>query len=389
MNLKNFKITNRGLYWGLILTFAILYLGVGFVSTLHSITFFHLANGMALAILLGLTYEVGQAAVLFSILMTKNKDRFLPWALMLLLTALQVTANVYASFKFMALSGSNDWTFWQKAILIGVNSPNPETYQIIISWIAGALLPIVALGMTALVAENMKMMNEESAAPEKIDMKISYEKPEEHLGLDVSEDVEQETMNKISEEMTKLNNINDIPIPPELKLNISTEMVKPQITVDLQQDNFMRDNRGHVDWGGTIAKSIPPISDVGIIQESPSITSNNPLNMTGTSIKKERELLQKEEIKVPKKHVRHANPLTKKSKIKNLKVKDLYKPSKGEEAIALIEKIQKLKDKESIKHNKESSPVSPESLLIPPELQTPYLQNGVEVIDAKAIQKEV
>jgi hypothetical protein len=172
MKLGKFKITNRGLYWGLIITFALLYLCVGFVSTLHSITFFHLANTMSLAVLLGLTYEVGQASVLFSILMSeKNKGKYLPWALMFLLTALQVTANVYASFKYMAQSGSNDWIYWQKAILFGVQSSNPEIYQMIISWISGALLPIVALGMTALVAQNMKFMNEENETKE--------EKPEE------------------------------------------------------------------------------------------------------------------------------------------------------------------------------------------------------------------
>jgi hypothetical protein len=172
-NLKKFKITHKGLYWGLIITFALLYLCVGFVSTLHSITFFGLANSIGLAILLGLTYEVGQASVLFSILMTRNKDKFLPWALMFLLTALQVTANVYASFKFMANSGSNDWTYWQKSILFGVQAANPEMYQVIISWIAGALLPVVALGMTALVAQNIKLMTEEDEA------KSEQEKPEE------------------------------------------------------------------------------------------------------------------------------------------------------------------------------------------------------------------
>lgn len=165
LNLSKFKITHKGLYWGLILTFAILYLCVGFVSTLHSITFFGLANSIGLAILLGLTYEVGQASVLFSILMTRNKDKFLPWALMFLLTALQVTANVYASFKFMANSGNTDYIYWQKSILFGVQASSAEMYQVIISWIAGALLPIVALGMTALVAQNIKMMTEEDADP--------------------------------------------------------------------------------------------------------------------------------------------------------------------------------------------------------------------------------
>ena len=165
--MKKFKITNKGLYWGLIITFAFLYLFVGFVSTLHSITFFNLANTMSLAILLGITYEIGQASVLFSILMTKNRDKFLPWALMFLLTALQVTANVYASFKYMVSSGTDDWVYWQKSILIGVQASNAEMYQVIISWISGALLPIVALGMTALVAQNLSIMQQEEDEKEK------------------------------------------------------------------------------------------------------------------------------------------------------------------------------------------------------------------------------
>jgi len=157
------KITNKGLYWGLIATFGLLYLLVAFVSTLHAIDFFQLSNIGSLAILLGVAYEVGQASVLFSILMTKNKEKFLPWVLMFLLTALQVTANVYASFKHMSISGNNDWTYWYTSILkiFGVAGGTTETYQVIISWISGALLPIVALGMTALVAQNIKLITEE------------------------------------------------------------------------------------------------------------------------------------------------------------------------------------------------------------------------------------
>jgi len=152
---------SKGLYWGLIITFFVLYALVGFVSTLHSITFFQLANTVWMAVLLGITYEVGQAAVLFSILMSDNNKKLLPWFLMILLTALQITANVYASFKFMDSSGSNDWTFWQRSILFWLEADGPEMFKVVISWISGALLPVVALGMTALVAENLKLKDEQ------------------------------------------------------------------------------------------------------------------------------------------------------------------------------------------------------------------------------------
>jgi len=80
MKLSKIKITNKGLYWGLILTFFLIYICVGFVSTLHAITFFQMANSVWLAILLALAFEVGQSSVLFSILMARKEDqKFLPW----------------------------------------------------------------------------------------------------------------------------------------------------------------------------------------------------------------------------------------------------------------------------------------------------------------------
>ena len=177
--MSKIEVKNKVLYWALIGTFTALYLAVAFVSTLHAVTFFQLANTLGLAILLGAAYEIGQAAVLFSILMTDNKNRMLAWAMMFLLTALQITANVYASFKFMDMSGSTDWTYWQRAILFGVQADSPETYKVIISWISGALLPIVALGMTALVAENIRMARGEKLGEEEDDDSISKEKADE------------------------------------------------------------------------------------------------------------------------------------------------------------------------------------------------------------------
>jgi hypothetical protein len=152
---------SKSLYYGLIGTFAFLWLAVAFVSTLHAIAFFQITNSLILAILLGTAYEIGQMSVLFSILMTENKNRPLAWGMLFLLTGLQVTANVYASFRFMEVSGSVDWTYWQKSVLLGVQLENEEMYKIVISWISGALLPIVALGLTSLVADNIAIMRQE------------------------------------------------------------------------------------------------------------------------------------------------------------------------------------------------------------------------------------
>ncbi len=150
----------RKFYYALIITFTILYFCIAFVSTLHAITFFQLANGLGLAILLAAAYEIGQAAVLFSILMTKNKNTIMAWLMMFLLTSLQVTANVFASFMYIDKSANNDWEYWQRSILFWVEADSPEMYKIVIAWITGALLPIVALGMTKLVADNIKLQHE-------------------------------------------------------------------------------------------------------------------------------------------------------------------------------------------------------------------------------------
>lgn len=189
--MSKIMVKNKMLYWALIGTFTALYLAVAFVSTLHAVTFFQLANTLGLAILLGAAYEIGQAAVLFSILMTENKNRMLAWSMMFLLTALQVTANVYASFKYMDASGSQDWTYWQRAILFGVEADSPEMYKVIISWISGALLPLVALGMTALVAENIRMARGEKLGVDEDEDKIPRDKADEIIENEVQKRVEE------------------------------------------------------------------------------------------------------------------------------------------------------------------------------------------------------
>ena len=400
MKLSKFKITHKGLFWGLIFTFALLYLCVGFVSTLHSITFFGLANTLGLAILLGVTYEIGQSAVLFSILMTKNKDKFLPWALMFLLTALQVTANVYASFRFMATSGSNDWQYWQKSILIGVQAENAEMYQVIISWIAGALLPIVALGMTALVAQNIKMMSEENE--------------------DTSPPKEEGKPEKIEEFVAPENKIEDIIGKGGVEV-----LQKPFTTTPVQESKYTIDNAFDVNEGmdelldkeaaayaDVISESKESASDIKkllagdikpepepievvktiltqtVVDEPPKKPGRPPKKESVAESKKEKELLPKEDARVPRRK-RTVDPLKKKTKIKKLDLKELHKPSVGDKVLEIIEKQQKDQVKESIIPESVDELVASSVSLVPPEIinGTPYVDGGVEVLDAKAVTK--
>lgn len=204
-------MNNKKIYYALIATFSLLYIAVAIVSTLHAVTFFKLANSTFLAILLGAGFEIGQATVLFSILLTDHKERKLSWAMMFLLTSLQVTANVFASYKYMIATGTNDWELWRQVILVGVQAENPQMYQVIISWIIGALLPIIALGMTALVADNIHLLKDK---PKNIEDKL-----EKESGL-VTE-IEEEAFEEAS-----LTDLQDIEDKIEKPININDDVKK-------------------------------------------------------------------------------------------------------------------------------------------------------------------
>ena len=56
----------------MIILFSLLYIAVGFVSTYHAISFFAISNQNWLAVILAIAFEIGQAAVLFSLLTSNN-----------------------------------------------------------------------------------------------------------------------------------------------------------------------------------------------------------------------------------------------------------------------------------------------------------------------------
>jgi len=211
------NIKQKGIYWALIGTFTILYLLIASVSTLHAISFFQLANVGSLAVILGIAYEIGQSTILFSILMTNNKNRLLAWCMMFLLTSLQITANVYASFKFMDINTGTDWKFWQRSILFFVEGQSEEMYKVIISWISGALLPIIALGMTALVADNIHLASENEETKKE---EISSDKIEEIIENEVKKrlsETEKDNKNGFNNIKKKINNIFTLEKQPEKK----------------------------------------------------------------------------------------------------------------------------------------------------------------------------
>lgn len=148
------KHFNKAFLW----LFIVLYTAIAFVSTYHAIAFFGLSNPTWLAVILSLAFEVGQAGVLFSILTNQDSSdkKTLPWILMGILTIAQVFGNVFSSYRYMILHNTDQIDYFTKSVLFFVQSPNPEYNYVMIAYITGAILPVVALCMTSMVASMLK-----------------------------------------------------------------------------------------------------------------------------------------------------------------------------------------------------------------------------------------
>jgi len=142
------KLTKKIVYIGL---FSILYFIVAFSSFFHACSFFGLANNTWMSIILAFAFEIGQAAVLFSLLTSqKDRSRIMPWVLMTMFTLVQVIGNVYSSYKYIILNSSEDLRFFKEPIFIWTTIPD-EQANVIIVYLVGALLPIASLLLTAMI----------------------------------------------------------------------------------------------------------------------------------------------------------------------------------------------------------------------------------------------
>ena len=150
----------------LTILFSILYLAVGFVSVYLSISFFSISNDKWLAIILACAFEVGQAAVLFSLLTYPNK-KIMPWILMGVLTFVQVLGNIFSSYSWMMVNSTDQIKYFTDSVLFFLQDPDPKVNQVMISYITGAILPIVALCMTSMIVDTgVKTDNEEPVKKE-------------------------------------------------------------------------------------------------------------------------------------------------------------------------------------------------------------------------------
>ena len=197
MNKK--KIT-KYIYIGL---FAALYLSVALVSGIHAVAFFSLANAPALGVMLAITFEIGQAAVLFSLLTNPNqRKKIMTWVQLSIFTLVQILGNVYSSYKYIVSNSMENLRFFKEPVFIWTDLPD-QMCNVIITYLVGGILPISALLLTEMLTSYL-YKEEENKVPEL----IKEDKKEELENEQVQEQTNQkeETIKEDEQNHEKYNN---------------------------------------------------------------------------------------------------------------------------------------------------------------------------------------
>ena len=160
------QIKNKWVNGFIIGTFVSLYLLVSIISTIHVIDFFELSNPKWLAISLAIGFELGAAASLAAIITLDKMNKTLVWALFLVITAMQMQGNMYYAFINMG-----DFTTWSE--LFNLIEEEPLYQKRVLSFVSGAILPLVALGFIKSLVDYIKPADESPVLDESSNEKKS------------------------------------------------------------------------------------------------------------------------------------------------------------------------------------------------------------------------
>lgn len=185
MNKK--KIT-KYIYIGL---FAALYLSVALVSGIHAVAFFSLANAPALGVMLAITFEIGQAAVLFSLLTNPNqRKKIMTWVQLSIFTLVQILGNVYSSYKYIVSNSMENLRFFKEPVFIWTDLPD-QMCNVIITYLVGGILPISALLLTEMLTSYLYKEEENKVQEPTKQEEIKEDKKEELENEQVQEQTDQ------------------------------------------------------------------------------------------------------------------------------------------------------------------------------------------------------
>jgi hypothetical protein len=177
--MKKEKIIHNFVIW----TKVLLYILVSVISTIHSIDFFKMTNPEWLAYSLAIAFEFGAAASLAAIIVLKKINKSLVWGLFILLTVMQVNANMHYAYTH-----AQDYISWIE--LWGLVEEDIIFQKRLLAIISGGILPIVALGFIKSLVDYVR--------PEQEDLIIV--KQENTVLEETPEIVKQETVEEIIKE---------------------------------------------------------------------------------------------------------------------------------------------------------------------------------------------
>ena len=250
------KFTTSSLFLCL---FAILYLSVAAVSTFHAFHFLGLANNSVMAAMLAGTFEIGQAAVLFSLLTdSDNRKKYMPWVLMCILTLVQVLGNVFSSYEYIITNSMDNLKYFKEPIFIWTNLPD-EQANVIVTYIQGSLLPIVCLLLTSMVTSYLSKEENNNSSNEQISDKskdnndklednkttLSVEQPKEQIE-NISLEDENKNEDIVEKELVEEKQIDKEPVKEELIEKEPVQQIQQiETPLDLQNEQHKSSKPSH------------------------------------------------------------------------------------------------------------------------------------------------
>ena len=232
------KLTKKTIYIGL---FGLLYGIVAASSFWHAIAFFALANNSWMSAILAFAFEVGQAAVLFSLLTSKkDRSRVMPWVLMSMFTLVQVIGNVFSSYKYLINHSVSNLRYFKEPIFIWMDLPDDQA-TVIITYIVGAILPITALLLTSMIT-NYLTDNEEEQKFDNLEIKQKNGPKNPPIILNNKED-----FNKVYNSEDTNEEYNEKDSVEEIKEDYEEDDIKPDIVENDQENKIENDQENKIE----------------------------------------------------------------------------------------------------------------------------------------------
>lgn len=244
-----------------IVLFSILYVCIAVISCIHAYEFFGLANQKIMAAVLSGAFEVGQAAVLFALLTSeKERNKIMPWVLMVIFTLVQIMGNIYACYKHIMLYSQDLLQYFKEPIFIWTNLPDTQA-TVIVTYVVSAILPICGLLLTSMVTnfldkDENKVKKEEQESEQKkeeiikneVEEEIVNELPEEEPEIvdikqeEIKEDIIEEPTEAPTEEVIYKEIKNEDKTEPPISQEIEDIMdgnIVPTINYPKQKSHFV------------------------------------------------------------------------------------------------------------------------------------------------------